>query len=358
MSTATENAPVMALAVVVKGEVVSSNLVEFRASVKGYIAKINKELKTDEQFGQAELDVKSLKKMEELHKLAEERVLSQAEGINALLKELTESNSEVSRVRLDLEATIKRQKEMVKSRLVADALNQVECAPHLRLKTFGSIVENAIKGKKSLESMEKSLREIVGSLNEQLRASYAVIAEYEAANEVVPDKDTLALGAAENVRLELARRKQAREAADEKKRLEKIADDERNARLKAEAEMKREREANEKAQRERYAAPVPVEAERDEEWERREQETKATFSPAPVVQAPAAVAAPAPQPVGYTSSQSPAAEMLRFQEVCLTAFASLKTARAEIQHEENAAKIDVFRAAINAAWKVMKGGAQ
>jgi hypothetical protein len=350
MSTATETAPVMALAVVVKGEVVSSNLVEFRASVNAYVAKINKELKTDSDFGQAEIDVKSLKKMEELHKLAEERVLSQAEGINALLKELAESNLEVSRVRLDLEATIKRQKDSVKARLVTDALNLVECAPHLRLKTFGTIIEGAIKGKKTLESMEKSLLEIVGSLNEQLRASYAVIAEYEAANEVVPDKDALALGAAENVRLEMARRKQAREAAEEKKRLEKIADDERNARLKAEAEMKREREANEKAQRE--AHPVPSEAERSQEWERREMETKATFATAP---APAPVVA---QPVVKTDvlRQSPEKEMQQFQEVCLEVFAKIKAARGNIVHEENAAKIDAFRAAINNAWKLMKGG--
>jgi hypothetical protein len=342
MSTATENAPVMALAVVVKGEVVSSNLVEFRALVKGYIAKINKELKTDEQFEQAELDVKSLMKMEGLHKLAEERVLSQAEGINALLKELAESNSEVARVRLDLQATIKRQKESVKSRLVADALNQVDCASHLRLKTFGGIIEGAIKGKKTLDSMEKSLREIVGSLNEQLRASYAVIAEYEAANEVVPDKDTLALGAAENVRLELARRKQAREAADEKKRLEKIADDERNARLKAEAEMKREREANEKEKHARDAGQTIV--------------APLIVSPAPV--APAPVSLPEVQPVVETAAmqQSPESEMRQFQEVCLLAFAKIKEARGNIVHEENAAKIDAFRAAINVAWKVMKGG--
>jgi hypothetical protein len=46
-----------------------------------------------------------------------------------------------------------------------------------------------------------------------------------------------------------------------------------------------------------------------------------------------------------------------FMNVCLNAFAQLKTARAEIKHEENAVKIDAFRGAINAAWKVLKGGA-
>jgi hypothetical protein len=312
----------MKLAVVVKGEVVSSNLVEFRTAVTAFVAAINRNLTTDLEFGQAEDDVKQLKKLEDLHKLSEARVLEQAQGINQLLKELKESSEEVSKVRLELEKTIKSRKEAVKSQLVSAALNNLECAPHLRLKTFGSVVENSIKGKKTLESMEKSLAQITGSLNEQLAASKAVIAEYEESNEVVPDADTLMLGNAENVRLVLAQRKQAREAAEEKKRLEQIAENERNARIKAEAQ--RESAIGQTV----LVETVPV--------------------PAPAVTAPAVVA-----PEQATEEE----EMSIFMNVCLNAFAQLKTARAEIKHEENAVKIDAFRGSINAAWKVLKGGA-
>jgi hypothetical protein len=336
MSTAEITAP-MELAVVVKGEVVSSNLVEFRTAVTAFVAAINRNLTTDLEFGQAEDDVKQLKKLEEVHKLSMERVLEQASGINALLKELEQSGAEVSKVRLELEKTIKSRKEAVKSQLVSTALNKLECAPHLRLKTFGSVVENAIKGKKTLESMEKSLAQIVGSLNEQLKASKAVITEYEKDNEVVPDADTLMLGNAENVRLVLAQRKQAREAAEEKKSLEQIAENERNARIKAEAQAKAERE---QAQRESAIGQTVL--------------VEAVPAPAPAVDP--AVAAPAPAVVAPEQATAEE-EMSIFMNVCLNAFAQLKTARAEIKHEENAVKIDAFRGAINAAWKVLKGGA-
>ncbi len=325
----------MELAVVVKGEVVSSNLVEFRGAVKLFVAAINRNLTTDLEFGQAEDDVKQLKKLEEVHKLSEARVLEQAQGINQLLKELKESSEEVSKVRLELEKTIKSRKEAVKSQLVSTALNKLECAPHLRLKTFGSVVENSIKGKKTLDSMEKSLAQIVETINEQLAASKAVIAEYEKDNEVVPDADTLMLGNAENVRLVLAQRKQAREAAEEKKRLEQIAENERNARIKAEAQAKAERE---QAQREHAIG----------------QTTLVETVPAPAPAVAPAVASPAVVAPEQATSEE---EMSIFMNVCLNAFAQLKTARAEIKHEENAVKIDAFRGSINAAWKVLKGGA-
>jgi hypothetical protein len=351
----------MELAVVVKGEVVSSNLVEFRTAVTAFVAAINRNLTTDLEFGQAEDDVKQLKKLEEVHKLSMERVLEQASGINALLKELEQSGAEVSKVRLELEKTIKSRKEAVKSQLVSTALNKLECAPHLRLKTFGSVVENSIKGKKTLESMEKSLAQIVGSLNEQLKASKAVIAEYEANNEVVPDADTLMLGNAENVRLVLAQRKQAREAAEEKKRLEKLAEDERNARIKAEAQAKAERE---QAQRESaigqtvlvetVAAPIATSAHCNCETPGAHFHPGSNGKFCAVCGKDILPSAPAVVAPGQATAEE---EMSIFMNVCLNAFAQLKTARAEIKHEENAVKIDAFRGAINAAWKVLKGGA-
>lgn len=323
----------MALSVIVKGEVLSSNLAEFRESVKKFTAEINRDLCTDEQFGQAEIDVKSLKKLEEVHALAQERTLSQAEGINALLKELSESSEEVRKIRLDIESLIKREKERVKSRLIADALNKIECAGHLRLKTFASVVEGSIKGKRTLDSINKALSEVVETINEQLSASAAVIAEYEVQNEIVPDKETLVLGNAENVRLILAQRKQAREAGEEQKRLQKIADDERNERIKAQAEAKSAIEAQAL-----HVETKPV--------------IETELKLAPVVGHVAPVSNPAPE----VEDEPEAQELARLISMIRDAFAPIKAARQSLKYPHNILLASEFAAAVLPAFQTLQKG--
>jgi DNA repair exonuclease SbcCD ATPase subunit len=309
----------MELAVVVKGEVVSSNLPEFREAVAMFISGINRDLKTDAEFGQAEGDVKRLRAVEDGIKTTKARALAQAESLNALLSELDESDAEVRKTRLELENQIKRQKEAVRSQLVADALNAIQCAPHLRLKTFGSVVEGSIKGKKSLDSIKKSLREISGSINELIANCKAVIEEWETSTgEICPDKETLMLGNPDNVRLVLAQRTQARMAAEEKKRLEEAAQAEREARMKAEAEAK--------------------------------------AAPAPNVTTPTLVALPAPTPASPTVELTEAEEMAAFQRTLQNAFAPIKAAREGLNHSNNIQRAKAFALALNDAWKLLKGG--
>ena len=56
------------LIVTVSGKVKASNLPEFQAAAKKYVDQINRVYTTDEDFGQAEVDIKSLKEAEKLVK--------------------------------------------------------------------------------------------------------------------------------------------------------------------------------------------------------------------------------------------------------------------------------------------------
>ena len=323
----------LALAVVVKGEVVSSNLPEFREAVTLFVSAINRDLSTDEQFGQAEIDTKRLKALEESITAAKAKALSDAEQLHALFTALDDANGEVRTARLDLEKQIDTQKKAVRAQLVADALNRIACPARLRLKTYGTIVENAIKGKRTLDSMEKALTQIVGCLNEQLAATKAVIAEWEAANETCPDAETLELEPAETVRLKLQARTQARQAADEKKRLEKIAEDERQQRLAAEAQAKAAQQPA------APAAPVVV----------HETPARETQAPLPVTNETQAGAA----------TEDEAAERARFVALVRAAFAPIKTARESLKFPNNILAAKEFAAGVVPHWEILtKGGAK
>jgi hypothetical protein len=335
MSTAVENP--LALAVVVEGKVLSSNLPEFREAVKKYVGEINRDLVTDDQFVQAQQDVKNLQSMEDAIKAAKEKALRDAEQLHTLFSQLDQIGEIPREARLSLSKLIESKKESIKAQMVADALNKIICAPHLRLKTFKSVVESSIKGKRTLESMEKALDVIVGSLNESITAAKAVIAEWEKANdETVPDADTLMLEPAESVRLKLQARTQARIEAKEKKRLADEAENERQARLKAEAEVKAAQEAAAPP----APAPSPV--------------------PSPSVNAtpPAPPATTTPPAASAPEEETEAEELARICALVRAQLVSLKPIMDGAKHANNILRIRAFRAAVNPAFAEMQKGGE
>jgi hypothetical protein len=315
----------LTLTVVCKGEVISSNLPQFREAVTMFVGAINRSLSTDQQFAQAKDDVKMLSGIEERITEAKDKALRDAEQLHALFSALDESNEEVRTARLDLQKQIERQEKTVKSQLVADALNKLECAPHLRLKNFGSTVELAIKGKRTIDSITKALNVIVGSLNTQINAAKAVIAEWEEANgERVPDADALALEQPETVRLKLQSRTDARIAAEDRKRLADEAADERAARVKAEQE---------------HAKPAS-----DPIYEQ-------------VAPEPADVIEEKPQKsFALEADESESEELAKFRATIRNAFAPIKSARESLKHPQNILLAREFAAIVGDAFKRMEGG--
>lgn len=319
------------LCVVVEGKVTQSNLPTFRNFVTAHMAAINETLSTDAEFDQAETDVKNLGTTEDMVKKVKKCFLEQTEDINAVLIGLDEIVAALAKKRLHLKSQIDSQRKASNARMVVKYLNQVDCAPSLRMPKYHSVVEAAIKGKRTADSKEKALVQIVGMLNEGIHASRAAIEEYEARTGVKAfDRDALECQPAESVRLLLQGREQAQLAADEKKRLQKAADDERVARLTAEAEAKQSAHGQTSLV-ESVAAPV----------------VRTVPTPAP---APTAV--PTVPPQGETAEE----ELAIYITVAMQCFAPLKAARNTLQHAGNIERVDQFRAALNQAWGALKGG--
>jgi putative phage-type endonuclease len=154
-----------ALRIEVTGAVTASNLAEFKATALGAIRSVNRTLKTDQDFADAEKAVKWCADVESRIKAAKEHALSQTQTIDALFKTLDDITSESKTVRLDLDKLVARRKGEVKEEIVTAAqraLNahiarlNAEIAP-MRLPAIVADFGGCIKGLKSVASMQDKL---------------------------------------------------------------------------------------------------------------------------------------------------------------------------------------------------------
>lgn len=313
------------LTIETRGEVIASNVGEFRELVRGALANINRELKTDEEFGQAELDVKALLGAEQAVKTAKEKALADAEQLNALFRALDETGEEIRAPRLELEKLIAKRKEEVKTELVTEALERLDCAPRLRASVFGRSLQDAIKGKRTLDSMRKALDVTVTTHNATIGKCRTAINTFtwEHGTELALDAEDLEVKSLDHVEAELRRRLEAVRAEEERKRLAAEAE-------KAKAEVAQvKRDAAEASK-----PPLPPVA----------TPTAAPRPAAPEAQRPAPSAVEPP-------ADDAAAEWEAFKAKVVAAFAPVKAARAGLQHPDNQAKAQAFAEAVGQAWK-------
>lgn len=160
-----------ALRIEVTGAVTASNLAEFRETALAAIRSVNRTLKTDQDFADAERAVKWCSEVESRLKAAKEHALSQTSSIDALFKALDDIGTEARAVRLDLDKLVARRKTEVKEEAVAAARRSLEqhvaalnaeIAP-MRLPAVPADFAGAIKGLRSVASMEDRLHSLLAS---------------------------------------------------------------------------------------------------------------------------------------------------------------------------------------------------
>ncbi len=154
-----------ALRIEVTGAVTASNLAEFKATALATIRSVNRTLRTDQDFADAEKAVKWCGDVESRLKAAKEHALSQTADIEALFRALDEIAGEAKTVRLDLDKLVARRKTEVKEEAVARARRALdehiaalnaEIAP-MRVPVPAADFAGCIKGLKSVASMQDKL---------------------------------------------------------------------------------------------------------------------------------------------------------------------------------------------------------
>ncbi|KAA8560555.1 hypothetical protein FX985_00605 [Pseudomonas extremaustralis] len=154
-----------ALRIDVTGMVTASNLDAFKSHALTVISNISTELKTDQDFADADATVKWCGEVEDKLKAAKEHALSQTESIDVLFKAIDDIAAETRRKRLELEKLVKARKEMIRSDIVMDAAKALQdhidqinstLGGRIRMPRVASDFAGAIKGKKSVSSLQEA----------------------------------------------------------------------------------------------------------------------------------------------------------------------------------------------------------
>lgn len=154
-----------ALRIEVSGQVVASNLADFKARALAVIRGINRDLHTDQDFADAERTVKWCADVEARLKAAKEAALAQTADIDALFRAIDEIAAEARSTRLELDKLVKSRKEQIKSEIQHDALQRLRAqfetdfaslgayAPEIPANAAARIAE-AMRGKKTVQSLK------------------------------------------------------------------------------------------------------------------------------------------------------------------------------------------------------------
>lgn len=154
-----------ALRIEVTGMVTASNLADYKAHALAVFAGINRELKTDQQFADADKVVKWCGDVEARLAAAKQHALSQTESIDALFRTIDDISAEARRVRLELDKLVKARKEAVRGEIVAEgvtALREHIASLNQRLgKPYMPVVPadfgGAVKGKRTVSSLQDAV---------------------------------------------------------------------------------------------------------------------------------------------------------------------------------------------------------
>ncbi len=275
-----------ALRIEVQGMVTASNLAEFKQTALAAIRSVNRDLKTDADFADADKAVKWCADVEARLKAAKEHALSQTASIDELFKALDDIAAESKAVRLDLDKLVKRRKDEVREQAVTVAA--AELARHVRalnaelapmaLRPVPADFAASIKGLRSIASMQDALDTTLAGAkilaDGQARGIRANVAAFKAATgddralqALFADLGQLVHKAADDFAAVLDQRitkhqadeaEKARKAAEQQTRL--IAEAEQRAREQAQREAEAAAQAQAAAALAAAAAPTPAPA--------------------------------------------------------------------------------------------------
>lgn len=172
-----------ALSIQIKGEVTVSNLPEFKAAAENFISKINTDLKTDNDFSDAEATVKFCDETEKKLESAKAAAIGQTASIDELMRTIDFIKESIRSKRLTLEKLVKTQKEKIKDQIIEDGF--VLCERHVdaihdelaKFVSFGALaktlanrgnLEQACKNKRTLASLHNAVDTEVAAIKIKL----------------------------------------------------------------------------------------------------------------------------------------------------------------------------------------------
>lgn len=269
-----------ALSIQLTGEVSSSNLAIYKETALGFIENINTNLKTDQDFADAEAMVKFCDKAEKELELVKSQALSQTASIDELFRTIDVLKEEMRKKRLVLNGAVTKRKEAIRIEIKEKAETELfdhlaalnaRVGPRVRLPHIVSDFVSVMKNKRTIASLQDAVdselarvkiesNAIADAIDENLKCLRELDAKYlplfRDAQELVL-KDNADLVNIIKVRVNEADQLEKENIEAERLRLEKVAEDKRleDERLAEEAASKPPVEA----EPEHVAPPAEVE---------------------------------------------------------------------------------------------------
>lgn len=183
--TAKVNASLPALVVQTRGEVTQSNLPQYEAAATAFIATINTSLATDEDFVNADVDIKFCQRAEDELEHAKAAIIGQATTIDQVVKSIGKVQEEFRQKRLALSKLVDSKKVQIKEGILASA--KVAYAEHitaleaeikpLRLSAAIPDFAGAMKNKRTLSSLKDAVDTLLANVK---ISTNAMAADYRA----------------------------------------------------------------------------------------------------------------------------------------------------------------------------------
>ena len=306
-------AEAVTLSVAISAQVEENNLAEYMPPVREWLAGINRKPSTDEDFGDAEVNVKKLKALEELLSTEKARVIAAAEDVQKMFAQFDDATEELRVARLDLEKAIAKRKDEVKAEIVEEFLGSFDIDAMDARRHFLRPLQDQLKGKRTVESMRTACRVYQVTMQAGITKSREMIHRFATTHGagLVMDRRELELKSCDSVEAELRRRWEAHKAAVE------------FAKAKAEADAAKAALAEAVK-----PAAVPEVGTSNIERPTSNIEGKTEVKP----------------------DETAAHEWATFRAACLAAFATVKEARGRLKFSANIAKAQGLANGMNATW--------
>ncbi|MET3514317.1 putative phage-type endonuclease [Pseudacidovorax sp. 1753] len=296
----------------VEGRLVSCNLEQYKPAALAYIASINTELTTDQDFADADADAKFCRESASKLKLAIEQALGQMGDINTAISTVREIATAFDAKGLALEKLVKSEKEARRDAIVSRAIAAQRDHAAALVKRLGgdylpalpSDFAGAVKGKRNLDSMEDAVSTVLAQYKitaneaaDRIDANLKLLAEHQKFAGLFPDVKALVQKQMDDLRAVISSRIAQHEAeqwaAQEQMRVRIAAEERAKAEADARAEQDRLNAAAEAERvRQLEAERVRIRAEEEE----RARRTQAAIEAERKLQQPVVAPAPAPTP--------------------------------------------------------------
>jgi len=156
----------MQLVLRISGAVEESNLVKFEEDALNVLANIKRQLETDEDFSEAEQNIKSCKLIADRIATARNTALNQTKAISEVISITSRVEAKFDEVRLALTKLVGTEKTRRKDEVMAAAKKRLSDSLSSSPVKHGFVIDQtsiafAAKNKRSLKNLEESVNEVI-----------------------------------------------------------------------------------------------------------------------------------------------------------------------------------------------------